>query len=78
MLDQPLAPPLLAGRQLVAPALVGILARLERQSYRRAPQFKRFAEPIDQVTPVRLRDAFRLVAMNHDYGGVAAALVGVT
>ena len=70
--------PFLPGRQFVAPALVGVITGFEFQADRRTHQLQCFSKIITQITLVSLRQARRLITVNHNYRRILPTLMGIT
>src|SRR6188508_3174269 len=75
---QAVALALLARRELVATAGVRVFVGAELDTHRRPLEPEHPPEVVLEVTPVRVGHVLGLVAMYHDHGWVAAALVSIT
>src|SRR5690606_39904730 len=75
--EQALPAALLPRRELVAPALVGVLAGLQDEANRCPREIERLAEAVDEVAAIGVGQVLRLLAVDDDHGRIAAALVGI-
>ena len=55
----------------------GFSSPTEHHAYRRAREIERLAIDIHEVTPIRVRHVIGLIAVDHDHGRIAAALVRI-
>ena len=77
MANHAFTPPFLPGRQFVALTLIGVVAAFELQADGRTHQPQYFAKIIIQITLVSLRQARRLITVNHNYRRILPTLMGI-